>query len=161
MKRKIPEIKKESAPQSLDEYQDRRLRVTFEYIDALLEEIEDMLDGSAIRRVFPRIISDIPPSRHPLIEDQIALIRQQLLEVLEKQGVSRSAPYLPASRTTASHCTTIHIALEELKPRAPKGGEEQSPPGADTLTADICMLQELVAQLGKHVEERDQDTSSD
>jgi hypothetical protein len=139
---------------SLDEYQIRRFRVTFEYIDALLEEIEDMLDGSASQRVFPRIIPDIPEERHAMIEECIADIRGRLIEVMEDQGIAREPPSIPASRAGASHCTTIHIALEELKPGRRKNAGDRSHTATDTLSGDMGILQDMVAQLEHCIGER-------
>ncbi|HII76498.1 MAG TPA: hypothetical protein HA264_05570 [Methanolinea sp.] len=138
-------------PPRLNIYQIRQLFVTFEYIDALLEDIEEVLDESASDRVFQRTIHDIPPDLHPVIEEAITRVRRRLIEIMEEQGVTVPPPSIPASRTIHSNLAVIHIALEEMRPKRQKksGGDERE--GPDTLFRSISGLQEMVTDLERSV----------
>ena len=99
----------------LDENQERWLCVTFEYIDGLLRDIEEVLDGSSVDSAFPRNVPDIPEKRRQMIRDEIPPIRHRLVKVLDDLAIQRNQKAIPASRTIRTNLTTIDITLEELK----------------------------------------------
>jgi hypothetical protein len=136
-------------PSPLDENQVRRLRVTFEYIDTVLADIEEVLDSAASRAAFPRIIPDIPSAQRMVMEDTITRIRGQLIRVMEDWGVPREPPSLPASRIIDCHLTVIGIALEELKPRPKRGHSTKTRAAGDEVSGTVCALQDMVAELGE------------
>lgn len=115
----------------LDENQERWLCITFEYIDGLLRDIEEVLDGSPVDSAFPRNVPDIPEARRQMIRDAIPPIRQRLVQVLDDLAVPRNQKAIPASRTIRTNLTTIDITLEELKrkewriPGSPSGTAEE------------------------------------
>ncbi len=88
----------------LNEYQARRLRVTCQYIDKLLGEVEEILGASASKAAFPRYSGDIAPAQRRTIEDYIARIRAQLIRVLDGQGIRREKSQIPTSRA-------VHVTL--------------------------------------------------
>jgi len=69
----------------LNESQARRLRVTCQYVDRLLGEIEALLNAAASKAAFPKYIPDVSPADRRTIEDYIARIRAQLIRVLSGQ----------------------------------------------------------------------------
>ncbi|MFZ3243737.1 MAG: hypothetical protein WA185_01555, partial [Candidatus Acidiferrales bacterium] len=70
----------------LNPSQANRLRVTCQYIDKLLGEIEDVLNTTTCKAAFPRYSPDIAPAQRRTIEDYIARVRAQLVRVLDGQG---------------------------------------------------------------------------
>src|ERR1019366_3330694 len=101
---------------SLNEFQARRLRVTCQYIDKLLGEIEEVLNAAASKAAFPRYSADVAPAQRRTIEDYIARVRAQLVRVLDGQNIPRKRTSISASH--AIHITIVSIddAVEELKP---------------------------------------------
>jgi hypothetical protein len=84
--------------ESLNEFQASRLRVTCEYIDKLLSDVEGVLNTSASQAAFPRYFPDIAPAQRRTIDDYIGRLRAQLLGVLVGQGISVPGPSIPATR---------------------------------------------------------------
>ena len=135
----------------LDENQERWLCVTFEYIDGLLMDIEEVLDGSPIGSAFPRNVPDIPEERRQMIRDAIPPIRHRLVQVLDDFAVQRNHKAMPASRTIRTNLTTIDITLEELKRK--EWGTPGSPAGtAEEMRNIIGGLREMVSALEQCVD---------
>lgn len=135
----------------LDENQERWLCVTFEYIDGLLMDIEEVLDGSPIGSAFPRNVPDIPEERRQMIRDAIPPIRHRLVQVLDDFAVQRNHKAIPVSRTIRTNLTTIDITLEELKRK--EWGIPGSPAGtAEEMRNIIEGLREMVSALEQCVD---------
>ena len=130
----------------LDENQERWLCVTFEYIDGLLRDVEEVLDGQPEGSAFPRNVPDIPEERRQMIRDKIPPIRQRLVQVLDDLAVPRTQKAIPASRTIRTNLTTIDITLEELK-RKEWGRPGSSPGIAEEMRSIIEGLREMVSGL--------------
>lgn len=107
--------------ESLNPFQANRLRISCQYIDKLLGEIEAVLNSASSKAAFPRYSADIVPAQRRTIEDYIARVRAQLVRVLEGQGVAPQNPSIPASRSVHVLLGAIGIAAEELKPKYMKG----------------------------------------
>lgn len=106
---------------SLNESQARRLRVTCQHIDDLLSDIEDILNESGSKTAFPRYSPDIAPAKRRAIEDCISRVRASLVGILDRQGIPWEQPPVPASRAIALTLVSIHISVEELKPKYMQG----------------------------------------
>ncbi len=107
--------------ETLNPYQGNRLRVTCQYIDKVLGEIEEILNTAKSKAAFPRYSDDVLPAQRRTIEDYIARVRAQLIRVLDGQGIDRGKPFVPASRALHVHLGAIDIAVEELKPEYMRG----------------------------------------
>ncbi len=111
----------QNSGQQLNPYQASRLRVTCQYIDKILGEIEGILNTATSKAAFPRYSDDVLPAQRRTIEDYIARVRAQLVRVLDGQGIDRGKPFVPASRALHVHLGAIDIAIEELKPEYMRG----------------------------------------
>ena len=111
----------DQAPEMLNESQQRRLRVTCEYIDKQLSEIEAVMNQAGSQAVFPRYASEIPQAQRKTIEGYLARIRAQLLRVLEGQNIERPKPSIPPAHALNVSLTFIEIAIEELYPKYMRG----------------------------------------
>lgn len=142
----------------LNEHQKRHLRVTCQYVDKLLADIEAILNSSASKAAFPRYVLDVTPAQRRTVEDYIARIRGQLLRVLDGQEIHREAPTIPASRAVHVNLGAVDIALFELKPRYMRGYGPVPEPLAREVEGIVGELQGLVGKLNRFVLERaDQD----
>lgn len=106
---------------SLNEHQARRLRVTCQYIDKLLGEVEEILNIAASKAAFPLYASDVAPAQRRTIDDYISRVRAQLVRVLDGQGIATEKPSIPASRAIHVALGAVDIAIEELKPEYMRG----------------------------------------
>jgi len=140
-----------SNPHSLNEFQARRLRVTCEYIDKLLGEVEEILHVTESKAAFPRFISDITPAQLRTVEDYIARLRLQLARILDGQGIVRERPFIPASRAIHVALGTIDIAVEELKPHYMRGYGDVPEAAATELNGIVGELRSLVSKLDRYL----------
>jgi hypothetical protein len=132
----------------LNEFQARRLRVTCQYVDRLLGEIEEVLSVAESKAAFPRYAPDVSPVRRRKMEASISRIRGELIRVVEKQGIASDPPIL-ASRAIRAAISAIDISVEELKPRYMGGYGELPEAAAAELNSIAGGLQSLVAQLAE------------
>jgi len=140
-----------SPPESLNENQVRRLRVSCQHIDRMLIEIENILNESESQAAFPPYISDISPVQRKTIEDYIARTRARLIRVLEGQGIALPLPDVPVSRAVRGRLYSIDIAAEELKPKHMQGYGTVSETLATELNGIAGELQSLVVQIDRQL----------
>jgi GTP-binding protein EngB required for normal cell division len=136
---------------SLNEFQARRLRVTCQYIDKLLGEIEEILHVTSSRAAFPPFCPDVAPAQGRTIEDYVSRIRAQLVRVLDGQGIPREKPSIPASRAIHIALGTIDIAVEELKPHYMHGYGDLPEAAATELNGIVGELRGLVSKLDRYL----------
>lgn len=141
----------ERFPDRLNEFQANRLRVSCQYIDNLLGEIETILDVEASKAAFPRYSCDVTAQQRRMIEDCVAQIRAQLARALEGQHISKEKPSIPASRAVHVTLGAIDIAAEELKPRYMRGYGQVPEKAAAELNGIAGDLQDLVKQLDSYL----------
>jgi GTP-binding protein EngB required for normal cell division len=140
-----------SSGPGLNEPQARRLRVTCQYIDRLLGDIESILSAAASKAAFPRYSSDITPAQRRMIEDYISRVRAQLIRVLEGQGIPKEKPQIPASRAIHVTLGAVDIAVEELKPKYMRGHGEVPESVATELNGIVGELSGLVYRLDRYL----------
>ncbi|HWO36127.1 MAG TPA: hypothetical protein VNO32_45630, partial [Candidatus Acidoferrum sp.] len=135
----------------LNESQARRLRVTCQYIDKILADVEGILNTAASKAAFPRYSPDIAPVQRRTIEDYVSRIRSQLIRVLEGQGIVREEPQIPASRAVHVMLGTVDIAVEELKPKYMRGYGDVPESVATELNGIVGELAGLVSRLDRYL----------
>lgn len=137
----------------LNEFQARRVRITCQYIDKLLGEVEEILNIAASKAAFPRYSSDVAPAQRRTIEDYISRTRAQLVRVLDGQGIPREQPSIPASRAIHVNLGAIDIAVEELKPQYMRGYGDLPEAAATELNGIVGELRCLVSKLDRYLTE--------
>jgi len=130
-------------PQLFNSSQERHLRVTCEYVDQMLKDVETILASSASKSPFPKYIPDISPFQRKVIEDYVARVRARLLRVLESVSIERQEPFIPASRAVHTAVTFMDIAVEELRPRHMRGYGELPETAATELNGIVGEFQAL------------------
>ncbi|HUJ32322.1 MAG TPA: dynamin family protein [Candidatus Acidoferrum sp.] len=137
----------------LNEFQAQRLRITCQYIDKLLGEIEGILNVCGSKAAFPQYSADVAPTQRRTIEDYIARLRAQLVRVLDGQGILREKPSIPASRAIHVELGAIDIAVEELRPHYMQGYGELPEAAATELNGIVGELRGLVSKLDRYLTE--------
>ena len=132
---------------SLNSSQRHRLLTTCKHIDALLGNIEETLNPAASKRIFTNYISDITPRQRRTIEEHIARVRAQLLQVLAGQSLAPQEPRISAAHSIHVGLTFIEIAIAELAPRYMRGYGPVSEQAATDLYGAIAELQSTVREL--------------
>jgi GTP-binding protein EngB required for normal cell division len=146
----------------LNENQQRRLRVTCQYVDKLLADIDDILHASISQSPFPRFIVDVSPAQVRVLEDYIRRIRSQLVHTIAWQKMRPEPPNIPATRAVATNLSFIDIAIEELRPKYMRGFGEVPEDAVSELNGVVHELRSLVdgmqgylkQELGTNLEKR-------
>jgi hypothetical protein len=132
---------------TLNPNQRQRLLVTCKHIDELLGNMEETLNAAASKSVFPGYIGDISLPQRETIEDYIARLRGQLLQVLAKQSLAPEEARISAAHAIHVDLTFIEIAIAELAPHYMRGYGAVSEQGATDLQGVIAELQSTVKEL--------------
>jgi len=136
---------------SLNANQRQRLLVSCRHIDRLLGDIDATLDATASKSVFPSYVADISPLHRKAIDDSIARIRTQLLEVLASQSLAPEPPHISAAHSISVNLTFIDIAIAELAPRYMRGYGPVSDEGAADLNGIVAELESAVKELAQDI----------
>ena len=64
------------------------LLTSFKYVDDLLSEVESILLSSTSKSPFPKYRGDLSSVQIKVVQDYIARIRAQMIQVLKSQGIS-------------------------------------------------------------------------
>jgi GTP-binding protein EngB required for normal cell division len=107
--------------EQMNEPQQTRLRITCQYIDKLLGDVEDILHAASSQSPFPRYVLDITPAQIRVVEDYISRLRSQLVRTILWQQVKPVPPDIPATRAVLTNLAFVDIAIEELKPHYMSG----------------------------------------
>ena len=136
---------------TLNPSQRHRLLVTCKHIDQLLTNVEQTLDAAASKSVFPEYVGDITPGQRTTIEDHIARLRGELLQVLARQSLAPEEPRISATHAIHVDLTFIEIAITELAPHYMRGYGPVSEQGAKDLHGVIAELQSTVKELHRYL----------
>jgi hypothetical protein len=152
-------------PGELNEPQKRRLSVTCEYVDKLLQDVEQVLASGSSKSPFPRYLPDVSPEQAQALEGYISDLRTALLRALAWQQMQPREADIPASRAVLINLNYIGIAIEELKPRYMRGAGSVPEDAVDELnrvvvdlrTAAESMERYLLREPGAHPEKHEPD----
>jgi GTP-binding protein EngB required for normal cell division len=140
-------------PAELNDFQQSRLRVTCQYIDKLLSDMEDILHAASSPSPFPRYIVDLNPAQIRVIEDHIRRLRSQLVHTLAWQGMKASPADIPATRAILTNLTFVDIAVEELKPRYMQGFGPVPDDAIGELNGVVHELRALVTGMERYLKQ--------
>lgn len=136
---------------TLNPSQRQRLLVTCKHIDNLLGDVEATLNAAASKSVFPGYVNDISPLQRKTIEDYIARLRGQLLQVLAGQSMAPVEPGISAAHSIHVNLTFVEIAIAELAPHYMRGYGPVSEEGAADLNGIVGELQSAAKELMRYV----------
>jgi len=137
----------------LNEHQKTRLRITCQYIDKLLRDIENILHAATSESPFPRFIIDINPAQVRVIEDHIRRLRSQLVRTIAWQQMKPEAPNIPATRAVLTNLSFVDIAIEELKPHYMKGSGHVPEDAVSELNGVVYELRSLVSGMERYLKQ--------
>ena len=143
-------VPKKHEEAGLNQHHLRRLLVSCQYTDGLLSDIENILNSSASKAVFPRYFIDISPAQRGAIEEYSARIRQQLLRLAERHGITHR-PGISATHAIHTMLSVAQISAEELNPKYLGGYGKVPESAAAVLEPLVGELQELITALDQIV----------
>jgi GTP-binding protein EngB required for normal cell division len=147
------QITMERHPGQLNEHQQSRLRITCQYIDKLLSDMEDILHAANSSSPFPRYTVDLNPAQIRLIEDHIRRLRSQLMHSLRWQQMKPSPPEIPATRAVLTTLNFVDIAIEELKPHYMRGFGPVPDDAVRELNGVVHELRSLVTGMERYLKQ--------
>lgn len=139
----------------LNDAQRLRLRVSCQYVDRLLGEVESILHSATSNSPFSKYVFDVSPAKVRVIEDHIARVRLQLLHSLAWQKIETETPTILASHAILTHLSFIDIAVEELRPRYMRGSGPIEDGVASELNGVVHELRALLEGLTRFVRQQD------
>jgi len=128
----------------LNEKQKFRLRITCQYIDKLLGDLDHVLHAATSQSPFPRYIVDMTPAQIRVLEDYSRRFRSQLLRTIAWQQMKPEPPNIPASRAVLTNLAFVDIAVEELKPSYMRGSGEVPEDAVNELNGIVHELRALI-----------------
>ena len=136
---------------TLNASQRQHLLVTCKHIDKMLGDVEATLNAASSKTVFPSYANDVTPMQRKTIEDYIARVRGQLLQVLAGQLLEPEKPRISAIHSIHVNLTFVDIAIAELAPHYMRGYGPVSEAGAADLNGIVAELQSAIKELTRYV----------
>ncbi len=136
---------------TLNASQRQHLLVTCKHIDSLLGDVEATLNAAGCGTVFPGYLNDVTPIQRKTIEDYIARVRGQLLQVLAGQSLEPEKARVSAIHSIHVHLTFADIAIAELAPHCMRGYGPVSEAGTADLNGIVAELQSAIKELTRCV----------
>ncbi|MGB8480387.1 MAG: hypothetical protein WCE63_16375 [Acidobacteriaceae bacterium] len=148
-----PNAATERRPGQLNDPQQRHLRVSCQYIDRLLSDIESVLHVAASKSPFPRYVVDIRPAQSGVIEEHIHRMRSQLMCTLAWQHMEPQPPEIPVTCAVMTDLSFVEIAIEEMRPSHMLGYGVVPEDAVGELNGVIDELRSLVEGMQRYVRE--------
>ncbi len=135
----------------LGEFHKRRILVTFQHIERLLNQSVHAL-AQTQSDLQQRNVQDIPPSKQLQIESHIRIIRNQMRSLLKRFQIDLPEPSTPSSWILRTNMTSVDMALEDLHPQKMRGYGEMDPAAAGELTQTLKEIRRQVSQMLKELD---------
>jgi GTP-binding protein EngB required for normal cell division len=137
----------------LNDAQKLHLRISIQYIDQLLQDVEGILHATEGKSPFPKYRIDLSPAQGRVLEDYIRRFRAQLLRALSWQHIDAPPPDVPATRAISTRLHFVDNALADLRPKEMRGAGSLSNEAATELSGVIHELSSLVENMMIYVQQ--------
>jgi GTP-binding protein EngB required for normal cell division len=111
----------EDPQRSLNSSQKLHLLTSCQYADQLLAEAETILAASSSKSPFNKYKVGLSPVQIKVVQDYIARIRAQMVQVLKSQEISIPPPQFEARKSIRVNLEFADIAFDECRPDAMRG----------------------------------------
>jgi GTP-binding protein EngB required for normal cell division len=137
----------------LNDAQKLHFRVSIQYIDQLLQDVEGILHATESKSPFPKYRIDLSPAQGRVLEDYIRRLRAQLLRALSWQNIDPPPPDVPATRAISTRLHFVDNALADLRPKEMRGAGSLSEESATELSGVIHELSSLVENMMTYLQQ--------
>lgn len=131
----------------LNDAQKLHLRISLQYMDQLLQDMESVLHAAESKSPFPRYRMDLSPAQGRVLEDYIRRFRAQLVRALAWQKIDLPSPEVPATRAISTRLHFVDNALADLRPKEMRGSGSLSEEAAVELTGVVYELSSLAENM--------------
>jgi GTP-binding protein EngB required for normal cell division len=135
----------------LNENHQLRLRVTFQHIDSLLTEVEQVLGDSASESPFNRYRGDTTPMQQKVAHDYVLRIRAAMARIMTEERISFAKPCCDRLRAANTALVYAAIAVDELDPERLRGYGQISDAGENLLEAIGTELHSVIGKLQNYL----------
>jgi GTP-binding protein EngB required for normal cell division len=140
-----------STPGQLNPSQRLHLLTSCQYADKLLSEIEATLVASQSKSPFPKFKPDISPAQAKVVQDYIARMRDQLVRILDAQGVPIPAPHIGSVHSIRVTLGFADIAFDECRPKRMAGYGELADSAATEIAGLVDEMQGIISRLDSYL----------
>jgi GTP-binding protein EngB required for normal cell division len=141
------EMNDETKSHGFSEHHQRHVRTTFQYIDKLLSEAEQIMVDSGSPSPFRRHSDDTTPIQRKVTHDYIVRIREAMRRVMEELDIPPPEPHSGAVWAAAINLMYCSISLSELTPDRMLAYGPLSSEAADRLDRIRAELDGLIGKL--------------
>jgi len=131
----------------LNENHQLRLRVTFEHIDSLLTDVEQILGDSAAESPFSRYRGDTTPMQQKVAHDYVLRIRAAMARIMKDEQISFGELHCGSQQAANTALLYAEVAVDELHPDRFRGYGPISDAGYNLLEAIRTELHSLIGKL--------------
>jgi small GTP-binding protein len=136
-----------TAANGLNSSHTRHLLARFQYADKLLGEIESILAAAASKSPFPKYKPDVTPQQAKLIQDYLARIRAQMMQVLRSLGIEAPEPPFGSLHSIRVMLGFAGISFDECRAAAMRGYGEFGPEAGAQLDGLAGEMKSLLGRL--------------
>lgn len=137
----------------LNENHQRRLRVTFQYIDKLLLDASHAMEDATSVFPFREHSNDTTPIQRKVVRDYIFRIRDTMRRVMEDIGIMPPQPRSGATWATGVSLTFCSISLSEITAERMRGYGDLTDEAASALAGIRGELGSLIDKLSAYLAE--------
>ena len=105
----------------LTDSQKQHLLATFGYVDRLLNDALQLLNGAEVPSPFQQCVPDSLPIQRKVLADYVMRLRGSMVRTLEKHGVTLPKPQISSLWSFKTKLMSAAIAVEELRPKYMRG----------------------------------------
>jgi GTPase Era involved in 16S rRNA processing len=130
-----------------------QLRLTFQYIDSILTEVEQILADPERKSPFGRYTSDITLTQRRIVHDYVMRIRAAMTRNMTEQAIPFGEPHCGTRWAAQTALLGASISADELTAEGLRGYGEVSPPGSNLLEAIRTELNLALGNLQTYLEQ--------
>lgn len=139
-------MSEDTGAHGFNEYHQRHLRVSFQYMDKLLSESEHIMADAGSPSPFRTHSDDTTPIQRRVTHDYILRIREATRRVMEELDIAPSEPHSGAVWAATINLMFCSISLNELTPETMRG---HGPLSADAVQKMDGIRAEIDGLIGK------------
>lgn len=151
-----------NSPASLNSNHRRHLLASYQYVDNLLSEVEEILFASTSKSPFPRYKGSLTLAQTKIVQDYITRIRDQMVRALASQNITPPPPRRDSAHSIRVTLEFADIAFDECRAESMRGYGEIPPslaPEVDGMADEMRglvrkVITYLAQGLGQDLEER-------
>jgi hypothetical protein len=138
-------------PAELNDYHRRRLRVTFQHVDSILNEVEQILADLERRSPFCPYSSDLNSTQRKIVLHHVARVRETMAAIMKAHAIPFAQARCGERWAALTALLGASISIEELTLNQLKGYGDLPPEGASLLTSIRAELSEALEDLQNYL----------